>query len=272
MLCFRPLAVSQHLELTDFNTIKLVVQARFAHGLVVEIQEMPNSKTIFISDRTKGLLPEQIILSEHDFEQAFHQNYFLIELSKVKQFSLKASLIPPSYQLLAQKMSVLSDFLNQQKILGLGEMKCLINDPIIKTALTQPEHNASNALGWEDAVKWLIGRGPGSTPSGDDMLIGAMCVQYIRLQHVSALWCYFHLHRETYAILTTPLSIAYFDCAIQGLFSSRLLQVVKSLFLPTPVTSLLRYLENMTQVGAHSGIDGLFGVYMALQTDSKEIK
>lgn len=243
----RPLAISQHLQLT--GAIELVVKARFATGLVVEVPGRPGM--IFISDRQKGLLPEQIILREHDFAHVFQRNRFVVRISEdVRQFNLKAACIPSSYPLSMEKYAVLSHFLNRQTA-GISK----IGQHSLQTT-REPE--------WEAYVQWFIGRGPGSTPSGDDILLGALCLQYVRLQQASALWRYFSRHREVYAEATTPLSVAYFDYAMQGLFASRVLQVVRSLFLPTPATTFLRYLTQMAQVGAHSGIDCLFGIHMAL--------
>lgn len=261
MYSIRPLAISQHLNLSGFNSLSLEIEARFNHGIIAIMhhsKEPPN--TVFVSTRQKGLVPHQIIVTSNDFDRLSMESEFKINITEVKKFSLCAPSINVNHLVLTENLQRLGEFLLNETS-GLGDLNKLQNQlPLVEMALSYQTDDPN----WESAVKWLIGRGLGSTPSGDDILQGALCVQYVLEQKNAPLWRCLNQNLALYTSLTTALSAEYFEAAMQGLFASKLLQVAKALLSKTSQHSLSRYLNNMRDVGAHSGIDGLFGVFLVL--------
>lgn len=105
---------------------------------------------------------------------------------------------------------------------------------------------------------WLIGRGPGLTPSGDDMLIGVLAVLFASGVALSPQP--FLPPADQLAHLTTSVSCSYLNSARHGEFS-------------TPVLRLLRRLQSersphfpiqrLLGMGHTSGADTLLGMAMA---------
>ncbi|MBU5647284.1 DUF2877 domain-containing protein, partial [Pluralibacter sp. S54_ASV_43] len=102
-----------------------------------------------------------------------------------------------------------------------------LNQPL-KTLTCYPEIIAGLEC-WESGAvpdwRWLIGRGPGLTPSGDDMLTGMLAV-------FIAAGIPVHLFlppADQLALLTTSVSCSYLNSARVGEFSTPVLGVIRSL-------------------------------------------
>ena len=109
----------------------------------------------------------------------------------------------------------------------------------------------------------LIGLGPGLTPSGDDMLTGAM----------AALFCHGHLHSlptfsrflppfDQLLLMTTSVSCTFLNNAVQGRFSTPLLRLIRSLATGRDSRSAITHL---LAHGHTSGADTLIGFVTALR-------
>lgn len=105
---------------------------------------------------------------------------------------------------------------------------------------------------------WLIGRGPGLTPSGDDMLTGMIAVLHacgIFTQQPS-----FLPPKDRLAQLTTSVSCSYLNSARIGEFSTPVLRVIRSLQSGRdPHSAICRLLA----VGHTSGADIVLGIAIA---------
>ena len=114
--------------------------------------------------------------------------------------------------------------------------------------------------------RWLIGRGPGLTPSGDDMLTGMLAV-------FIAAGIPVHLFlppADQLAQLTTSVSCSYLNSARVGEFSTPVLGVMRSLQTGRDAGHALRRLRT---VGHTSGADMVLGIALAqrwlLMADSR---
>lgn len=104
--------------------------------------------------------------------------------------------------------------------------------------------------------RWLIGRGPGLTPSGDDMLTGMMAV-FIAAQKPIHLF----LPPEDQLIsLTTSVSCCYLNSARVGEFSTPVLKVMHRLQSGCFASSAIR---RLLAVGHTSGADIVLGIAIA---------
>lgn len=111
---------------------------------------------------------------------------------------------------------------------------------------------------------WLVGRGPGLTPSGDDVLVGVLAVLTMSEQvSQSALTALFRVIERDGALLTTDVSRAYLLCALRGEYSRSITDVMGALDEPDRLGSVVR---RLVQHGHTSGIDVLLGMSVALET------
>lgn len=113
---------------------------------------------------------------------------------------------------------------------------------------------------WESGAvpdwRWLIGRGPGLTPSGDDMLTGMLAV-------FIAAGIPVHLFlppADQLALLTTSVSCSYLNSARVGEFSTPVLGVIRSL---QAWRDTGRALHRLLTVGHTSGADTVLGIALA---------
>lgn len=103
---------------------------------------------------------------------------------------------------------------------------------------------------------WLIGRGPGLTPSGDDMLTGMMAVFHAAQISLNI----FLPSAERLEMLTTAVSCSYLNNARLGEFTTPVLQVMRCLQTGRDPNRALRRLLG---VGHTSGADIILGIAIA---------
>lgn len=106
--------------------------------------------------------------------------------------------------------------------------------------------------------RWLIGRGPGLTPSGDDVLTGMMAVLHtwgIFTQQPS-----FLPPADQLAQLTTSVSCSYLNSARIGYFATPVLKIMRSLSLGRDPHFAVR---RLLAVGHTSGADIMLGIAIA---------
>lgn len=135
-----------------------------------------------------------------------------------------------------------------------------LNQPL-NTMLHYPE-TIEQLERWHRGVtpdwRWLIGYGPGLTPSGDDMLTGMLAVLYAA--GLSAKLRYFLLPTEQLVPLTTSVSCSYLNSARVGEFSTPLQKVIRGLQSGRDPHFAIR---RLLAVGHSSGADILLGIAIA---------
>ncbi|WP_412518422.1 DUF2877 domain-containing protein [Staphylococcus simulans] len=118
----------------------------------------------------------------------------------------------------------------------------------IYDALSNPHGDAKTEL------RYLIGRGQGLTPSGDDMLVGMLFVHYIRPFIADEQMPV--IEQMVEAPLTTLVSQTFLKYAVNHIFSSKLTDLMEDASKST--------LDKLLQVGSSSGKDTLYGMSIAL--------
>ncbi|MFD2829526.1 DUF2877 domain-containing protein [Corticicoccus populi] len=107
----------------------------------------------------------------------------------------------------------------------------------------------------ESDLRYIIGRGSGLTPTGDDILVGILYGHFINPfineSHIKAMKV---LIEEP---LTTTVSKNFLHCAADGIFSSRITDLHHH---PSPES-----IEKLLTLGSSSGKDILYGIYMSLK-------
>ncbi len=107
------------------------------------------------------------------------------------------------------------------------------------------------------ALHFLIGRGPGLTPSGDDMLIGYLAARLILDKGDTKLETYLRTKLLSVADLTTDVSKHYLLCGLDQRFNQSILQLLKAV---SEITDELEpAIQLVLQTGHTSGADFLAG-------------
>lgn len=125
----------------------------------------------------------------------------------------------------------------------------------------------TNALFTDDkeacitALRYVLGRGRGLTPSGDDHVVGMLAVQAAcRPFHTTFNEAVLTLVENE--SITTDVAKEYLYYAAHGQFSSTVLSVVHHLIKNTE--ALPSKLEDLLAVGHSSGVDTIFGILLGL--------
>lgn len=112
---------------------------------------------------------------------------------------------------------------------------------------------------------YWIGRGPGLTPSGDDLTTGVCAMLSIldgaNTDFLEALKVYLAKHGEK---RTTQVSLAYLTYAANNEYHSHLVELSKRL-LKRESTELLVALEKVRELGHTSGTDTLIGILLGIR-------
>lgn len=129
-------------------------------------------------------------------------------------------------------------------------------------------HSLENEGASADVVSWLIGRGRGLTPSGDDILLG-YGVGLLALDPKGEGEKFLKILSEYIHKQTTDVSLAYYKGLMEGYVNENmmyLLQALKS----NNEEETERWLESVRKVGHTSGSDTLLGLRLAVASKVKE--
>lgn len=113
-------------------------------------------------------------------------------------------------------------------------------------------------------VRAVVGLGIGLTPSGDDALVGALCV----LAAAGEPWAAAGRHLEPWLAgdgrgRTTDVSASYLRLAVAGAFSTPLGRLVAALADGVPDATLIDAVRGLAAIGATSGMDAVVGAQVA---------
>lgn len=111
-----------------------------------------------------------------------------------------------------------------------------------------------------DALAYLVGRGKGLTPSGDDILIG---FTMIRKAFVDTNGLEKKLEKQVVAHNTTDISKAYYNALFFGYVSYLFFSLIHMIE-NTSEAEVKETVDRITHYGHTSGYDTLFGIYLGL--------
>lgn len=112
--------------------------------------------------------------------------------------------------------------------------------------------------------QFLLGRGIGLTPTGDDMLVGHLFARLVLAKEAPKLIRFLVQKLQAVEDVTTDISLHYLLCALNGFFSRSILQLAV-----TAPEEWSEALEKVLQTGHTSGADFLSGFARSLQTFEK---
>ena len=125
------------------------------------------------------------------------------------------------------------------------------------------EHTAAGADEWAAAATSLIGRGPGLTPAGDDVLAGVLVGLHAVGRGALARRLGARIDGDL-ASGTTAFSAELVRLAAAGYAAGEVLRVVRALHEPSAATDLDRAVGGLLSVGHTSGADLATGLALAL--------
>jgi hypothetical protein len=114
----------------------------------------------------------------------------------------------------------------------------------------------------DPAWRALVGRGAGTTPAGDDILVGALAYAWATQGPNAAAVAALRRREAEFAALTTAVGATYLRAAVRGEFGSHLLAWVRALPRAAPQRSLA-LARRVAGHGASSGYDTLAGFVAA---------
>lgn len=118
-----------------------------------------------------------------------------------------------------------------------------------------------NELDWNRVIKFLIGRGKGLTPSGDDLIIGYLFVMKMlspeRAETLSQALI-------NYPLSTTDVSKAYLLSCVKGHVSSPLHEFYKAIQEEADIDKLSKHITKIMRIGHTSGRDMTLGIKIGM--------
>jgi hypothetical protein len=236
------------------------------HRNGISFQAPGHPEVLFLSPAGRGLLPLHVLVAEEIFERICAEAgesqglpNLRFHLEGVRRFTVRVFRGPDglSGERAQTTLRALRDWVCSHPN-GLDQPTAEILGPGSRwEAVIQ-----SGGLAQEAAIRALLGRGQGTTPAGDDFLLGALAHAWASegagaplLQSLGAL-------AGTFDRLTTATSATYLRAALRGEFSSHLASLVRAL----PRAGWDQVLERAQRVarhGATSGVDTLIGFLAA---------
>jgi hypothetical protein len=124
------------------------------------------------------------------------------------------------------------------------------------------KHKHWSAAEWQEITSYLIGRGQGLTPSGDDILVAYQTVLLVLADERAAALA---VPLSAADLSTTDVSKGYIASSAKGYVNSLLYQLFWDLA-QGQTNTIEKNIERILQIGHSSGKDLSFGMLLALQS------
>lgn len=268
----RPLAVSA-MAMDLLGDAVPMVQVVHRSGVSLAVHGRAN--ICYLSAPGSGLLPLHVMVRRQDLAQLISQlgdtgsfgKSLRLDLGGVRVFRLAIEVIDLQTPIARAAVDQVGAWLRMQpEACGLGEpvtAALSLHGRIQRTLAAVAAGPNSGA----DALRALIGRGAGSTPAGDDILVGALTYAFASGAGNGALVQAMLALTPEFDRLTTTIGATYLRAAVRGVFGGDLLAFVRALpRLPTAVA--IRRAMRVAGHGATSGVDSLMGFVAAHEAAS----
>lgn len=268
------------------------IHSVFNNGINVKLGE----RLLFIGTVKNGRLPFGAHLSKELFEQfqigidtdaivhwnnqeqslTFNHGNIILSFEKAVTFDNQIHVYSEMDEICQNIETVLISLLDHDTVTGLDiPIEQFVLDYLqekttsdaIEEILFSQVTKLTDALLIEDkeactkALRFMLGRGKGLTPSGDDHIVGLLAVQVVgRPFHSTFNEVVLSLVKNE--SITTDVAKEYLYYAANGQFSSTVVDVMEHLVDKTD--ALPNKLENLLAVGHCSGVDTIFGVLLGL--------
>lgn len=128
---------------------------------------------------------------------------------------------------------------------------------------------SSHPIRQRQALQFLIGRGPGLTPSGDDMIVGHLAARFINKKRDQVMETYLGTKLMTINDLTTDVSLHYLLCSLDQRFNRSIIALISALINDEP-SNVQNTIQEILNTGHTSGADFLAGFTRSIKNFTHE--
>lgn len=244
--------------------VQAQVQAVHASGVSLVVPGRPD--VCYLGGTGRGLLPLHVVLRTSELDRLLDRlagappgQVVPLDLSGVRVFRLR---LEGGAALPDAAIAPVAAWLRSQSTCGLGVAvaQALEPDALVRRTLAL---SATGGADGEQALRALIGRGAGSTPAGDDVLVGALAHAIVSGGENAPLAQALRRLAPEFDRLTTAAGATYLRAALEGAFGSDLLAFVRAVAAGQSPAQVLRRATRVAAHGATSGIDSLVGFVAA---------
>ncbi|MGM0216574.1 hypothetical protein IGI42_004170 [Enterococcus sp. AZ109] len=245
------------------------IHSKFAHSF--NIQDETRQHLAVIASDQMGYVPNGIYLHPADFEKIAEEiqidDLLLIQGLSVKFPKSQLLLIAHTYQSFQNELTAgLRDSIWDTYVTEIKKIKkeTGYQEPLADVFTKQNDfvHSidqlCSEEFPWQRrGLQFLIGRGPGLTPSGDDMIIGHLAARLLLGNRNQKLESYLRNKMIAVNDLTTDVSKHYLLCSIEQRFNQSILQLIDALSCSS--SQISEKIQQVLTTGHTSGADFLVG-------------
>jgi hypothetical protein len=268
-LCVRPLGISGGARAALARGAPQL-RAAYRHGASLAIDGC--AEDIFLSTPGQGLLPLHVVVREADLARIVDAAQCAgpiplpLRLDLRKAHVFQSQLVPDPAGLRSDRaldnLAALARWLRADPSplgFGMPAGAWLTRDgPAAQWVAALREVSPAS----KKALQALIGRGTGSTPAGDDFLIGMLAQAWASAGERAPLLALLRALSDRLPRLTTTASVGYLRAALRGEFGSHLTVLVRGLA-RVARPRVLALAAKVAGHGASSGLDTLAGFVAA---------
>lgn len=263
--------MDQHLLTNQMKNQPWHVHSKFQNS--INLQDERKQQLVVITTTNYPFMPNGIYLEADDFSKILAA----IQIGDLVVFSKEYLHFSTHYLLLNQAVTysstleavgkVVAD--NQQQLFSYVSQLNKETGAVLSIAeFLEKDNSFSEALQklcteneqqQKSGIMFLLGRGKGLTPSGDDMLVGHLAARVLLRKESTRLSDLLLTELSLEQSLTTDVSKHYLLCALSKRFSGPVKELVEALTKENSDEQTQKATEKILQVGHTSGADLLAG-------------
>lgn len=247
------------------------------------LQAETKKQLVVVSIEQKNVVPNGIYVDQHSFKRLTseikindlvwmdrHSLRFGFNILELTGQQYQTKLIETTKLLDSNSVSLLLTSLEKvEKKTGYHESLSSVSvsgDPF----LIAIDHLCSSQLiKQRQALQFLIGRGPGLTPSGDDMIVGHLAARFINKNRDQVMESYLGTKLMTVNDLTTDVSLHYLLCSLDQRFNRSIIALISALINDEP-SNVQNNIQEILNTGHTSGADFLAGFTRSIKNFTHE--
>lgn len=181
-----------------------------------------------------------------------------VDISSMKEIDLSI----PNLRIPTRSISETSSYLVLKSLAYIDKLGLDLNEEMNQSIDVLKKVYSSSDYEIANVIDYLIGRGKGLTPSGDDILVGFTMIRKAFLD-TDKFEDLFKSRLDNH--FTTDISQAYFNALFSGFISSHFVTLIESMEKYNN-KEVIVLTEQIGKYGHTSGYDTMFGFYLGLES------
>lgn len=269
--------IDQILLKNEFEEQKWFVHSKYKNSF--NIQDERKQQLVVITTTNYPFMPNGIYFESNDFTQLLAT----IETGELINWKQKCLHFSKNHLLLthgkhySSDVEIIGDVVEKSRESLFSYANSIVKETGSKHSLYQfleevhPFKEAVDRLCCEDQLQqkagldFLLGRGLGLTPSGDDMIVGHLAARRLLNQESSILTNLLLTELSSEHAVTTDISKHYLLCALSGRFSEPVLKLIEALTTNSSEKEIEEIVKMVISVGHTSGVDLLAGLITTIK-------